>query len=254
MSKAPFIHHPVRSSIFLLLPMLLQGQDFTYGTAIVILRTPNTIYAAADSMLVTAGSTTTETECKIRFAGETGFALAGIFVEPASGFDLIKIIKKVCLADRPLTAKFASLEEAVRAPLLSAMNNIYHHPLSPALDHLGVQIALFGFEGKTSYVYRITLDAVAEGSNVTDLRVKKTIVPDEKNNEPYCLVFLAQSADVLATLQSTRLSGKDWRDALNQVIQLAIEKNPSSVGPPVDIVEVTDQGRRWLQRKDGCPD
>ena len=239
-------------SLCTIFPTMMQSQNFSFGTAIVVLRTSDAIYVAADSKIVTPSTPTTE--CKIRFEGEAGYAMAGIFAESSSDFDLIRIVQKVCSTNKSLTEKFVDLENTIRGPLISAMNKIYHHPSSPPLDHLGAQVALFGFVEKTPYVYRLTFDAIANGSDITDVRIKRMIIPDDKNNEPFALIFLAQSQDVIETLSSARSSFKDWREALSHMIQLAIEKNPDSVGPPVDIVEMRSEGRKWLQKKAGCPE
>ena len=43
-------------------------------------------------------------------------------------------------------------------------------------------------------------------------------------------------------------------EAIRRVIEAAIKANPSDVGPPIDIVRLSQQGVEWLERKPLCQD
>jgi len=42
--------------------------------------------------------------------------------------------------------------------------------------------------------------------------------------------------------------------AVRDLVELEISKDPSSVGPPVDILRLTKKGAEWVQKKPLCPD
>jgi 20S proteasome alpha/beta subunit len=235
------------------LSVLLAINHYSHGTAIVIIRTPDSIFVAADSKILMPVSPFSTTECKIRFVDETGFALAGIFSESISGFDLIQITAEVCSKSGTLQDKFQYLEESLREPVISAMNNIYHALSNPRTTELGVQVAIFGFQQDTPFVFRLTLSPIFTGSNITGLHSQKTIVPDINDSEPFALIFLAQSQEILDVLQRNPLSAPSWAEAADKMIQLAIEKQPNSIGLPIDVVSITREGRKWIQKKKECP-
>lgn len=226
-------------------------------TAIIIILTPDQIIAAADSKVVkwaTGGGINPPSElgCKIRFTGETGFSITGLYSEPQSGFDPFGITQKVCSGNTSLSDKLRNLEDSIRGPFIAAINNICRWQSDTG--KLILQVAVFGFDRGEPLIKRLILTPVISNSTVVDLGSQKATFPNAKTG-PWYMLCLSNAGHIVETLQNATAEAPcGLLETANKAIQLAIEKFPDSVGPPIDIVSVTRSGRKWMQRKRECKD
>jgi hypothetical protein len=239
--------------LFVSMHVPLLSQEYKHGTAIVIFRMTDTIYAAADSKVQSDNPLVSSTGCKIRTVGDIGIALAGLYSEQASRFDVVQIAIEAARSEGTIFQKMETLERAIRQPLISAWSNILKRNPLRIINDYNSQIAFFGFYEGVPFVIRDWFYPAMSFLTVSDMRIERMIVPRSSSRETPHLVFLAQSKEINDALEAAPFSVDNWTQALNRIIQFAIDKR-HDVGPPVDILLLTRSGKKWIQKKDECPE
>ncbi|MGO9612847.1 MAG: hypothetical protein ACLPX5_07425, partial [Dissulfurispiraceae bacterium] len=72
----------------------------------------------------------------------------------------------------------------------------------------------------------------------------------------FVTIFLGQTEAIRTYLQKHEhfLYSTDSVTAVRNLVELEISKEPSFVGPPIDILRLTKDGAEWLQKKSLCTD
>jgi hypothetical protein len=239
--------------VILWLPASLPSQGFTHGTAIAILRTKDSILAAADSRITSTNPFLSGTACKIRFVGGIGIAIAGLYTESDSHFNAMQLAVAAAETNGSIFDKMQVFEKLVHQPLITAWSNISRQHPEIDIGNLNSQVAFFGFYQDVPFVIREKLFPKRDPLLGLSIDIQRLIYPNSRRVDSLGLIFLAQSREILDALEQTPFSADDWVQALNMIIQTAIDRR-LDVGPPIDILIVTHNGKRWVQRKQECPE
>jgi hypothetical protein len=224
------------------------------ATSIVILRSTDTIYVGADSRRTyrqpSQQQTSASSVCKIVPAGQLIFTAAGI--TSFNGGQVADIAAEA--ARKAPTAAIAM--EAFRHRLTSFLPDVLlaETEAEPALDAGGnrllLEAAYLGFEQEKAKVILEWFRQDRQGLLVSDRRTYDSPLPGR-----YDFIFAGKRRALdrfMADRSVTIRSDLDAISFITQAIGMEITDSPATTAPPIDIMQITANGRRWLQHKPGC--
>ncbi|MFQ5649372.1 MAG: hypothetical protein ACE5IY_05475 [bacterium] len=234
-------------------------------TCIVIRKTEKELFAGADSKgrqfryahngLAVSADTTTSI-CKIVKCGNLFFAAAGIIEIEEIGFDLYEIARQAGLSEKPASDKIRRIENSIIAPLTKTLSKV-RQTAPPIYDHYvqsgPVQLALFGIEA-----YQPVL--LVRGFTVRDTgQGQISVVRDSSRCRNYSngtwTAILGRNKEIFDFLAD---HPKFWNlgpvAGIRRLIEIEVKAVPEEVGPPIDLLRVTEKGAEWIQRKATCQD
>jgi hypothetical protein len=226
-----------------------------HGTVIVILATPDTIIAAADSRITVANADGKDsiitpvlsslTACKILKADETTFlAIQGF--RTVGGVDILKEARDAMRRESgPLRVRFAN-----------AMKNMWHYSIHEEdlrRLHIGntnyplalVQIACFGIDSGSLVAMRWS---VAEDS----IRGPSIAKISTGNIVRGIMGAVHPNLDHFIITHPESIAGKPLITQAKILMEEALNLSPIECGAPVDILCITRTGYEWIQRKEQC--
>ena len=81
-----------------------------------------------------------------------------------------------------------------------------------------------------------------------DMRVERR----ERDSDGFFFLGETPAPPSQAAIEGRKATGLvRWAE---HVVEQAIEANPDTSGPPIDILRIDKEGATWIQRKDGCPE
>ena len=244
---------------------LAQGADTTYGTAIAVYRSDNEIVVAADSKATHEDdSPYVEPVCKIRQFGSTFVAAAGIYEESGTSFDLWEIVSASAFGAEGLSDIVKTFDSFVRFPLqnaVAAIKNQYPNFYkkrgikTPWLSvfFLGIEDNVLTFKGRKYSVYPETDDFLS-------VKIKTYDCPGNCRDGKGAV--LAQKGEVknrkIRRMFIDPLFSQDAKfdtvDLARKFVQMMIDEDTINYGAPIDILSISKDGAKWIQRKDSCPE
>jgi hypothetical protein len=185
--------------------------------------------------------------CKIRRAGRFYLAMSGFYDNPATGFDAWKLAGAA-------TEKAGSVPEAA-----SLAEKAISGPLHAAVEELR-KADPKGFEANFSESY-LTFFVVGTDSK-KPLASARSFAPGETQAAEYPGDHLVRPGSVALNNFGERLAldkkyprqtqglraGADPLAAAREFLQIEIDGEPAKVGPPISILELTEQGSAWIER------
>jgi hypothetical protein len=240
--------------ILFLFPTITISQDFTHGTVIVIVRAKDTIFVSADSRVQTIDNRLSSFHtCKIRVIDDIGIASAGLYADSVSGFSTTDIAIQAASTKGTIFQKFQTLERIIREPLISTWANIHKQYPLQNMNDLSADIAFFGFYQDVPFVLFDMFYPVINSFSVDDVRIVRAIVPKSNMIDSLVIIPIGQYKEILDAIQTTPFSTNPWTHAVNKMVQIAIDKR-TDVGAPIDLLIITRSGKKWIQKKQECPD
>ncbi|HEX4809106.1 MAG TPA: hypothetical protein VH325_09260 [Bryobacteraceae bacterium] len=239
-----------RSSISVALLMLAVTP--ARATSIVILRSPDAIYVGADSRRTyrKPGKTYAGSVCKIVPAGRFIFLASGLTY--ANGQQVSEL--GVAAARDQRTA--ADAIGALRLRLTSFLPNaiVAEDQVEQTRDRRGGRVVLeAAYVGFRNGIAEVVFEWFGQDSGralLSDRRIYDSPVPGR-----YDFIFAGRrrAIDGYMAQHSVRIGGDlDAIRFITQAIRMEIAESPQSTAPPIDILQITAAGRRWLQHKPGC--
>lgn len=222
------------------------------ATSIVILRSPDTIYVGADSRRTyrEPRRTYTSSVCKIVSAGRFIFVASGLTY--FNGRQVSEIAAGAARSARtPVDAM-----ETFRHQLTSFLPNaaIAETEMDPTYDPHGnrllLEAAYLGFEQGKAQVILEWFRRNGNGLLVSDRRTYDSPLPGR-----YDFIFAGKRRAIDRFMTNRSVSIHEDVDAIGfitQSIGMEIADSPESTAPPIDILQMTASGRRWLEHKAGC--
>ena len=241
--------------IFLMVP-LLPAQ----ATTIVVARAANEIVMGADSKVTdTYGKELNSQVCKIQQVGNLFIAVEGLLKDKATGFNVPGIIVRSLELKPDATAaeKVNILTGFLTSELFVELNRVRRN--SPEEFHTKLEgqtflrIVVAGFENNRPLVFvrQFRMAYLAQGIGVM-------VFPDDCLDEcrgEIVTRFLGETAAIDGVPEDTPAF---WHDGLvsgvRRLLETEIEARSEYVGPPIDLLQITSQGARWIQKKPECPD
>ncbi len=233
------------------------------NTTIITIRTGNAVFIGADSKAVPLPTP----KCKIEQAGDIFFAITG---SPAfffqwieiSGerqetiFDFHDVIRTIGMTNFSIDDKVSQIETVLRSTLLFMLENMQridqktfcaNYPRDKIV--LGVVIA--GIENNIPVFYvreaRITTECIEPVA--IDIKIVNHSEPPKSIN-----VNISGEQDaILKNKIPSSIADDEIVFYIKKWIDLEIKVRPDIVGPPINIISITKNGAKWIQ-KDGCKD
>lgn len=234
---------------------LSSAQNPVVGTAIVAVRTPNEVVVAADSKATYAGTTQTESHCKINQEGNIFFTSAKLVGDDKNKFSAANIARQAIRQGGTLRDILIRFEKMVAVPL-------YNFSFSIKENNLDLYYQISGGES--------VLDVVFCGiENNSPLLMYRTFMPafppDEpslqgergeiRNDDKPAFICLGHTRPLGPFLQThpDYLRRVGLVNAVRNLIQIAIDDDPKFVGPPITILRVDRRRATWIQKSPACP-
>jgi len=218
------------------------------ATTIVIIRTRTHIVIASDSKAQYQGDQGAPQVCKIAKQNETYFVVAGLARDTYRGY----------LASRTIASAIArgqTLDEqanAVEADMLHALTTELTQLRTD--DQPGFNFAVSG-EAPSS-IALVTMEAgipkVVVFSFLYDKATGK--LTSRRDSCPGTCTgddFIIQLGRALSEEEVSKVTGSASRMA-KTLVELEIQRDPTNVGPPVELVELRTSGPEWLQDDLNC--
>lgn len=245
-----------------LLALSLWGAAPAQATTIVVARTASEIVIGADSKVTnTFGNDLNRRECKIRQVGDLFIALEGLEIDRKTGFN-VREISTAALQLRPAASaaeKVKILMGYLVSGLLVELPYLKSHEPEAYFrkiegGQLFLRIVVAGFESGRPLVFVRSFRALQYNPG----QIGVAVIPDD------CL------ADCKGTVATRFLGESDaieglpeetpnfWRAGLSAGVRTLIETEVAArseyVGPPIDIVRISQNGAQWIQKKSECND
>ncbi len=244
-----------------------------FATSIVAVRNNDEIVIGADSKTTLtpvsdgAGKVGSIEKCKIVQTGSLFFASAGSAgigqvafhgnVDPE--FNVKEVIAKELGGQARITAKIANLEKILVANLTRIAeetrqeNTVFFH--QRFIKYPMHTIIIVGSDNGELVLMVRTFRLILSRSGTISFEIRRFDCPGDCQ-ESFTTVFGGRTEAIRKYLQENEyfLPYTDPVTAVRELVELEISKDPSFVGPPVDILRLTRNGAEWVQRKSLCPD
>lgn len=245
----------------LLLGTILPGQALGLSS-IVSIRTAHEIVIAADSK-ATAGNDLAIhfSLCKIHKFGDVFFTNAGFMFSPTTGFKVEAVAKEACVKNTSLAQKVAYFESAIIKPMMTHLElekrSNYEVFLREYEGREMLQVIFAGFEnGVPVVMYRtFKTETSSSGQTAFFLKRKHDCPGDCKGDLSYRV--LGEQEAIYAFLDKQPhfwKSGLSFAEIAKFFVMLEVKDKGEFVGPPVDILRLTKDGAKWVQKKPECPE
>lgn len=227
----------------------------SHATSIVVIRTPDHITVAADSMIRTGSGA--QTGCKIMHEGAVYFAGAGIIENDHTGFKVSKI------AEQAIQQGFYDVNTCAR--LFSSMAVI---PFSTALEELRnkhpdfyeryvkrgpepLQVVFMRRSSAPAFaVVYFTIDS-GPGAPVR-VQSHSQECPGDGCPNGYGVRLFGDTGAAQRASKVDGFWGAGEIEGARKLIEAEIVEAPDSVAPPIDILRLELNGPHWINRKDQC--
>ena len=231
------------------------------ATTIVVVRTPDDLSIAADSMGTfrdDGGIETARAVCKIYQIGDVFLGVAGLADDPPNKFNIAKIVAAAMGRGQSFAERMTAASAALRPALVaeaSALKRNRPRDFDALADprNGGIAIILIGVEKRSPAAigqqFRIT--GAVGGVEVEPSRVKECPGSDCPGG---VYVFHLGSAAAIESYLETHRRIDDSASLARRLVQLEID-NPIArgVGAPIDLLRISATGPQWLSRKPACP-
>jgi hypothetical protein len=232
---------------------LLAGMT-VHATTLAIIRTPDQVIMAADSLRVWhGGDRRAQLTCKLDTQDDVAFAMAGLVIE--NDFDAQALVRLVLATPGTLEERALVLERLLRGPLLGMLTRIRHELPRQFAEQLG-----------SGFVLNVTLAAVRDHvallemrdfyvetapGGALQLRVQSVSCPRDCPR-PTEIFGVGETSAMMEHLDTLPQLPALLPSLAAELVGIEIANRPALVGPPVDLLRVGDEGIEWLQRKPAC--
>jgi len=229
-------------------------------TAIAVIRTPNQIVIAADSGVVDQKGLSLSSACKIKNLGAVFAVLNGMSSHDLTGFDVFEILKMV-VRDVPLQQIVESVDKLIRKPLRVALEyERTHDPVSfkkNAIDMAPLAITLARVQNRVPVMANLEFAVSSEQDDPLILNTEKMYSPDPNvPDTEYAFIFVGTSEGKEQYSRLVRQRGFLHDNKLIEItkafVQMEIDKGLPQFGPPINILQLTRDGARWIQKSKDC--
>lgn len=230
------------------------------ATTIVVVRSPDEIVIAADSKLTdTYGNELNNRVCKIQQAGNLFLAHEGFLKNRQSGFDVVALSQHALMLRPGSTARerVEILTGIVTSRLFSELANLKKNfpddfrQKFEARTFLSIVVA--AFENNRPLVFVRQFRTAQPRSGVIGVTVLQNDCLEDCSGG--IATRLLGETDAIRDLPEET---KDfWSGGLvagaRSMVELQIAARSEYVGAPVDLLQLTARGAKWIQKKASCP-
>lgn len=230
-------------------------------------RTSAKIIVAADSRQVDENyNPLSNNVCKIRKFGSGYIVMNGLVGSDDSEYNFFKIMRETVKETYSLGANMEALAAAIKPALTKEVNKIKTENEDSFRRNMVEQeplgLCAVGLENDKHIFVVKKFSVVDPAAAEVSLKVETMVCPNGDNDDPKGL-YLVGSPEIDQKLIEkypglcsrkplTENLDKIARHYMQNVINAAT--GMSKVGGPIDILQVSAQGFKWIQRKDNCKD
>jgi len=244
-----------------------------FATSIVAVRNNDEIVIAADSKTTLTpardgmGEPESIAKCKIVQVGNLFFASAGSAgigsvefygnVDPV--FNLKEVIAKGLAGKGRIADKVNTLEKVLVINLSQIAEKARQDNAAFFLErfvkHPIHSVIVAGLENGELLLMVRTFKLIISPSGSLSFEIGRFACPGDCQAS-FVTMFEGQTEAIRRYLQENEyfLYDTDPTTAARNLVELEISKDPSFVGPPIDILRLTRAGAEWIQRKSLCTD
>ena len=213
-----------------------------HATTLAIIRTPDQVVIAADSLLVWyGGDRRPQLTCKLDSRDDVIFGMAGLVVSPENDFDVRTLVTMVLGTPGPLEERALVLERLIRGRLLGTLTRIRHELPQ-----------LFAEQLESGFVLNVTLAAVRDQiarlemrdfyaetapDGTLQLRVARVSCPRDCPR-PTEVFGVGETAAMMQHLGTLPQFPAGLPGLAKRLVEIEIAARPALVGPPVDVLRV----------------
>jgi hypothetical protein len=232
---------------------------YVFATAGAIIRRADRITIATDTLGI-SGADNPHPEpihhCKIHITNKTLFYFGGFTGDNKTNFHPLEIANSVLNTSGTIESRTRKLAEAIRGPLLIAVQRINRDVPEPikskSIGHAGetpTQLAVFGIENKIPIVVTVNFQRIDFGdTNPVGIYAEIKVCPGDGCAIPDASWFLlGQQEESKAVIDKGNFwSGNDGDD-VRRIVEIEIKANPDSVGGPIDVLTLESDGTyKWI--------
>lgn len=229
--------------LFLLTPVWFWPQS-AEGTTGVAIWTPGRAVLAMDSRItLTAGDYVARggDTCKIRAAGRFYLAIAGLHDHPATKFDAWQLAAEAVAGAHSVEEAAMLVEKRLGPELQTALFNIQASDVAGFRRHFAqahLAIAIAGMDAGAP--------AMAARAFLPDANAALHVV---RWSKPASAFVFGETKAISAvyTKPAALVDAVGAIEAARRLVQLEIDRAPERVGPPIAILQLTNDGANWVQ-------
>lgn len=241
-------------------PFPSAAQNYTQGTAIFAIRTPDEIVLAADSRVVGPNGLPSFTPvCKIRQISSFFVAAYGLYEERQTGYNLWEIIKHVSSGFNTLSTLADSFESSLRSPFEKALKHLrFADPgfyKEKCIKRSPMGVIFGGVENNIVILKHRKVTVYDPASANIWINLIKEDCPGSGCAEGYLAIAVAEDPENESFSQSRdflKFDGRSLIDLAKNSVAKVISRNPINYGPPIDIIYLNKDGIKWIQKKAEC--
>jgi hypothetical protein len=228
------------------------------GTAIAAIWTPDEVVIAADSAdneIRQGEMWTVDSACKIRVYGKFVFAVKGIRCgEP--DFDVHSIVEQILRQDKSLAEAVRCLTELLPAPLREVADQLRktdRQAFDLAFQRLPLEVIVATNEGGNPQMGSVRV-VVEHSEPDFSMAIEGHHCPADAGGCAILPLLLPPStvSQLEYQEQYPEIDPGDLVSYARAFVQFMIDREEPGVGPPIDVLQITRLGRRWVQCKPGC--
>jgi hypothetical protein len=239
-------------------PLSASAYNFAHGTAVFVIRTPHEIVVAADSRSVNSSDIPDpEPICKIRQFSNAYIVVNGMSQDLPSEYDLFSILKEASRQKGLLADKITTFENLVKPPLEKALNRLRRdEPVAfqrNAIEIAPLGVNFFGIERGVLVLHNRRFVVSLARDNKVSVNIERHGCPgpDCPDGVAFITVGAAEFKERFAKENPNFLKG-DLVEAARKFVQMQIDAKVVDVGPPIDILRITNDGAKWIRKKPEC--
>ena len=253
--RRPTVHNNkvIRLAGPVLLLSALVFAEVASATTILAVRTPTEIYVGVDSKVKITkpnGLLISQDRCKLVQIGNTFITAAGPYMAPglnigtsfeaakAGGGGLNEIARRFA---NHYAASMVNAFEDVKKSSAVQYRQLTAYPVS---------VFFFGFDRNTPVAIKKTFAEDKVQTKTTNITISHNDCPPECND---LLVMFNGHPDAAKGLSLDFIKTQSPVEFIRERIGLSITINPSDSGPPIDILQLTKSGGKWIQNEKQCP-
>lgn len=222
-----------------------------------------TIGVDSKATITNFADTTVIINCKIFQVDSFFIAFSGISNYDKTNFSLSKIAKNTLTTiTNTIETKIKTFQETLLQEFIEAIEHMKEYNPSIFLDSLVVKrlrcsVFVLGIFNENPFVYSIQYKVYANPTrgiaDVVDVGVNKKFNGPFSNGHGRIVAGEREHIYEFEKSDTTYWKRNDPVDVINFFIGIEI-KHSSSVGPPIDILQINSKGWQWIQRKKECHD
>jgi hypothetical protein len=229
--------------------------SFSHATSIVVIRTPDHIIVASDSLFRTGSGQ--EMGCKIKHEGVVYFATAGIVENDHTGFNVNNIAQLAIqqgFYDVKSSARLFS--SMVITPFAGALEELRRkHPdfYARHVEHRPQPLQVV-FMRRSAAPAFVVIYLTVESPIGVPVKVRSHSVecPGDGCPNGYGARLLGDTDAAQRASEVNAFWGAGEVEGVRKLVEAEIAAAPDSVGPPIDILRLDINGPHWINQKEQC--